>query len=91
MVDVHGALITADRDVAEVAGFDVAGGEASTVAHHLALRSLAAIEQEGVPLPLKGDRSNVAAHRGSRSGGAEESDSNHTPSRWEADRGLGAG
>ena len=32
----------------------------------------------------EGDRSNVAAHRGSRSGGAEESDSNHTPSRWEA-------
>ena len=83
------------RDTEEVIGVKmsheyVPDSETRAVTHHLALRSLAAIEEEGVSLPLKGDRSDVAAHRGSRSGGAEESDSNHTPSRWEAHRGLGA-
>ena len=60
---------------------NVLDSEARAVTHHLALRSLATIEKEGVPLPLKGDRTHVAAHRRSGRGGPEKCDSNHGSSR----------
>ena len=55
----------------------VLDGEARAITHHLPLGSLAAVEKEGVPFALKGDRTHVATHGGARSSGAEECDSNH--------------
>ena len=55
----------------------VLDGEARAVTHHLPLRSLATIEEEGVSFPLKGDRTHVATHGRARRSGAEECDSNH--------------
>ena len=70
------------RDTEEVIGVEmsheyVPDSEAGAVTHHLALRPLATVEEEGIPLPLEGDRTHVATHRRSRRGGTEEGDSNH--------------
>ena len=63
----------------EVGDEHVLDREARGVAHHLALGSLAAIEQQQLALALHHQRRNVAIHRRHRSAGTEEGHLHH---RW---------
>jgi len=51
----------------------VGHGERDAVAHHLPLRTLAAVDEQGLPLANDGDTCHVSLHRGTRSGGTEKS------------------
>jgi hypothetical protein len=53
---------------------DVTEREAHPVAHHLALGTLAAIEQEHLPFPLHGETGDVPVDGGTGGAGPEEGD-----------------
>lgn len=58
----------------EVGEKDLGQGEAHAVAHHLALRSLAALEQQRLAAARNHQGGNAALDRRPRGGGAEEED-----------------
>ena len=58
----------------EVREEDVLEGERHAVAHHLSLRALAAIEEQGLTFAHHCDGRNVALDRGAGGGSAEQAD-----------------
>src|ERR1043166_9171540 len=57
----------------------LAEGKAHSVAHHLALGSLAAVEEQHLPLALDRKGRDVAFYRGAGGSGAEEGQGKHGP------------
>lgn len=61
----------------EVRQKQISHPEARSVAHHLPLRTLAAVEQKKITLSLNRDRAHVTANRRAGCRGAQERDSDH--------------